>query len=191
MSRVGKVPIPIPAGVTVQCEAGHVTVSGPKGQLDRSVPAVLGVLVDDSAIRVTRPSDERQDRALHGLARSLIANMVTGVTEGFTQILELRGVGYRAEVQDRKLVLQAGFSHPVELVAPAGIEVEIQQLSPTADSGYLAAVITCRGIDKQLLGDFVDSVRSVRPVEPYKGKGIRYRGERIRRKLGKAAKTGG
>jgi large subunit ribosomal protein L6 len=159
--------------------------------LDRSVPAVLGVQVDEGAIRVTRPSDERQDRALHGLARSLIANMVTGVTEGFTQILELRGVGYRAEVQGRKLVLQAGFSHPVELEPPVGIEVETQQLSPTSDSGYLAAVITCRGIDKQLLGDFVDSVRSVRPVEPYKGKGIRFRGERVRRKLGKAAKTGG
>ena len=188
MSRVGNLPIPVPDGVTVKVDGARVAVSGPKGELAQVLPAAMQVTTDSSTVRVTRPSDEREDRSLHGLTRTLIANMVTGVTDGYTIIIEVRGVGYRAEVQGRKLVLQVGFSHPVERDPPGGIEIETQQSSPTADNGYLAATITCRGIDKQVLGDFAASLRRIRPVEPYKGKGLRYRGEHVRRKLGKAAK---
>lgn len=191
MSRVGKLPIPLPTGVQVTVDGPEVVVTGPRGELRRSVPADITVTVEESVVRVSRPTDERQHRALHGLTRSLVANMVTGVSEGYTRVLELRGVGYRAEVKGNKLVLQAGFSHPVEITPPEGVEIEIQQSSPTADTGYLAAVITCRAIDKERLGNFVANVRKVRPVEPYKGKGLRYQGERVHRKLGKAAKSGG
>jgi len=191
MSRVGKLPIPLPAGVQVTVNGSEVVVTGPRGELRQSVPADITVTVEDSVVRVSRPSDAREHRALHGLTRSLVANMVTGVSEGYTRVLELRGVGYRAEMKGNKLALQAGFSHPVEIVPPEGVEIEIQQSSPTADTGYLAAVITCKGNDKQALGDFVANLRKIRPVEPYKGKGLRYQGERVHRKLGKAAKSGG
>lgn len=191
MSRVGKLPIPVPSGVSVTVDGTLVSVSGPKGQLAQSVPPSMQVAVEAGGVRVVRPSDEREHRSLHGLTRSLIANMVTGVSEGYTLVLELRGVGYRAEVQSGKLVLGVGFSHPVEMQAPDGVEIETQQSSPTSDNGYLAATITCHGIDKQALGDFVARVRRVRPVEPYKGKGLRYRDEYVARKLGKAAKGAG
>ena len=157
-------------------------------ELEQRIPAAMKVTQEDGVVRVQRPSDGREDRSLHGLTRTLIANMIVGVTEGYVKVLELRGVGYRAEVQGRRLVLQAGFSHPVEVPLPEGIEVETVQSSPTADNEYLAATITCRGADKQVLGDFAASIRRIRPVEPYKGKGLRYRDEHVARKLGKAAK---
>ena len=191
MSRVGKLPIPLPEKVSVECANNTVNVTGPKGSLSCSLSERMQIDVTDSEIVVTRPTETSMDRSLHGLTRSLIANMVTGVSQGFTKVLEIRGVGYRAEVQGNKLVLQLGFSHPIELVAPEGIGIEVEALSPTADRGYLAAVLTMTCIDKQLLGDFAANVRKLRPVEPYKGKGVRYRGERVIRKLGKAAKAGG
>ena len=188
MSRVGNLPIPVPDGVTIQVAGTQVTVNGPKGELEQRIPAAMKVTQEDGAVRVQRPSDGREDRSLHGLTRTLIANMVVGVTAGYVKVLELRGVGYRAEVQGGRLVLQAGFSHPVEVPLPEGIEVDTEQSSPTADNEYLAATITCRGADKQVLGDFAASTRRIRPVEPYKGKGLRYRDEHGARKLGKAAK---
>jgi len=190
MSRVGKVPIPLPAGVTAEWREGRLCVTGPKGELERAFAPSMQIRIENGTVTVTRPSDRREDRALHGLTRSLVANMVTGVAEGYERVLELRGVGYRADLQGPKLVLQVGYSHPVEMVPPTGVEVGVQQSSATLENGYLSATITCRGIDREVLGDFVAAIRRIRPVEPYKGKGVRYRGETVRRKLGKAAKSG-
>lgn len=154
----------------------HITVKGPKGELQRDLPAEIKVEVQDNQIVVTRPSEEREHKALHGLTRTLVANMVEGVTKGFEKKLEIVGVGYRAALQGNKLVLQMGYSHPVEITPPAGIEIEVP--APTR--------ITVKGIDKEKVGALAADIRAVRPPEPYKGKGIRYEGEYVRRKVGKA-----
>lgn len=179
MSRIGKQPIPIPSGVEVAIEGSRVRVKGPKGELQHDAPPSITIAKDGDAIVVTRPDDERANRALHGLTRSLVANMVTGVSEGYVRELEIVGVGYRAIAQGpQKLELQLGFSHPVQFEAPDGITFEVPQ--PTR--------ITVRGFDKQLVGQVAANIRKIRKPEPYKGKGIRYADERVLRKAGKSAK---
>ena len=179
MSRVGQQPIAIPSGVEVTIDGARVNVKGPKGELAHEAPASITVARDGEAIVVTRPDDERENRALHGLTRSLVANMVQGVAEGFARELEIVGVGYRATAQGpSKLELQVGFSHPVPFEAPEGITFEVPQ--PTR--------ITVRGCDKQLVGQVAANIRKIRKPEPYKGKGIRYVDERVIRKAGKSAK---
>lgn len=176
MSRIGKQPIEIPAGVTVKVDNdNNVSVKGPKGELTQQIHKDMKVTVEDNVVTVSRPSDNKFHRSLHGLSRSLIANMVEGVTKGYEKTLEINGVGYRAQKQGKKLVLNVGFSHPVEIEEPQGIEIEV----PAANK------IIVRGIDKQKVGAVAANIRAVRPPEPYKGKGIRYEGERIIRKEGK------
>lgn len=179
MSRIGKMPVEIPDGVEVTIEDHTIKVKGPKGELTRKIHEAIEVKVEDGQIVVTRPSDEKFHKSLHGLTRTLIANMVEGVTKGYERTLEIRGVGYRASKQGNKLVLNVGYSHPVEVEAPAGIEFEVPQ--PTQ--------IIVRGIDKELVGEVAANVRAVRKPEPYLGKGIMYAGERIIRKAGKAGKV--
>jgi large subunit ribosomal protein L6 len=181
MSRVGKAPITIPSGVEVSISARRVTVKGPRGELGRDLPKGISVERADAEIRVTRRSEEREVRALHGLTRSLVANMVQGVTEGFQKNLEISGVGYRAQKKGNDLEVMVGYSHPVTKPAPPGIDFEVP--TPTR--------IVVRGIDKELVGQTAAEVRAIRKPEPYKAKGIRYEGEYIRRKAGKAAKAGG
>ena len=181
MSRVGQVPITVPSGVEVSVEQGHISVRGPRGRLERSIPEGISVEKSDGEIRVGRRSEAREVRALHGLVRSLVANMVQGVTEGYEKRLEIYGVGYRATKQGNNLELAVGFSHTVRKEAPPGIEFDVP--APTK--------ITVRGIDKELVGQTAAEIRSVKKPEPYKAKGIRYEGEYIRRKAGKAAKGGG
>ncbi len=179
MSRIGKQPIAIPSGVEVTLDGSHVTVKGPKGTLEHDAPATIVVSRDGDDIVVTRADDERENRALHGLTRSLVANMVRGVSEGYQRELEIVGVGYRCTAQGpSKLELQLGFSHPVQFEAPEGITFEVPQ--PTR--------ITIRGCDKQLVGQVAANIRKIRKPEPYKGKGIRYSDEYVRRKAGKSAK---
>jgi large subunit ribosomal protein L6 len=177
MSRIGRRPIEVPAGVTVSIDPGRVMVNGPLGTLQQQVPQRMKIEQDNGAITVTRPTERGDDRALHGLTRTLIANMVEGVTKGFEKRLELQGVGYRAAMQGTDLRLDVGFSHPVVLKAPQGISFEVP--TPTE--------IVVKGVDKQQVGQIAAEVRKVRPPEPYKGKGIRYRGEYVRRKVGKRA----
>ena len=177
MSRIGKQPIPVPAGVTVQVEPGIVRVNGPRGELSERVSRAMDVEQSDGELRVTRPTDRGEHRALHGLTRTLIANMVTGVTDGYEKRLEIQGVGYRAAARGTDVELQVGYSHPVVIAAPAGIELEVP--APTQ--------IVVRGSSKQAVGEVAARIRKVRPPEPYKGKGIRYQGEQIRRKVGKRA----
>jgi len=181
MSRVGQAPVPIPTGVEVAVAAGRVRVKGPKGELERDIPKGISVATVDGEVRVERSSDEREVRALHGLVRSLIANMVTGVVDGYEKHLEIHGVGYRATKQGNGLELSVGFSHSVHKDAPPGIEFEVP--APTR--------ITVRGIDKELVGQVAAEIRAIRKPEPYKAKGIRYEGEYVRRKAGKAAKAAG
>ncbi|MDQ6772661.1 MAG: 50S ribosomal protein L6 [Candidatus Dormibacteraeota bacterium] len=178
MSRIGKLPIPVPTGVTVTVDHNHVTVEGPNGKLERSLPSQIGVRVEDSTILVERPSDGREHRSLHGLTRTLVANMVTGVSTGFRKNLELVGVGYRAQKQGQELVLSLGFSHPVRFTPPEGIDIEV------ADPTKFAVI----GNSKERVGQVAADLRKLRPPEPYKGKGLMYQGERIRRKAGKAGK---
>ncbi|MEX0666684.1 MAG: 50S ribosomal protein L6 [Acidimicrobiia bacterium] len=179
MSRVGQEPIPIPSGVEVVVEGARVRVKGPKGELEHEAPGAIAVAREGDDLVVTRPDDERGNRALHGLTRSLVANMVTGVSEGFVRELEIVGVGYRATAQGpSKLELQLGFSHSVQFEAPDGVTFEVPQ--PTR--------ITVRGCDKQLVGQVAANIRKIRKPEPYKGKGIRYADERVLRKAGKSAK---
>jgi large subunit ribosomal protein L6 len=175
MSRIGKMPIPVPSSVTVDLGDGTVRVKGPKGELERQVPRQISIVRDDGVLHVERSSDEPTHRSLHGLTRSLVANMVTGVTDGFTRRLEVNGVGYRAAVSSGNLVLQVGFSHPVLVPAPRGITFAVQ-----------ANAITVSGADKELVGEIAAQIRHVRPPEPYKGKGIKYAEEVVRRKAGKA-----
>ncbi len=175
MSRIGKMPITVPKSVTVDLEDGRVRVKGPKGELARQIPREISVVRNDGELRVERSSDEPSHRSLHGLTRSLIANMVTGVTDGFTRRLEVNGVGYRAAVSSGSLVLQVGYSHPVLVPAPPGISFAVA-----------ANAITVSGADKELVGETAAQIRRVRPPEPYKGKGIKYAEEVIRRKAGKA-----
>ena len=177
MSRIGNKPIEIPAGVTVDVGPGRVTVNGPKGELQQSIDPDMTVEVDDGVLTVSRPTDRGPHRALHGLTRSLIANMVEGVTNGYEKRLQITGVGYRAKPAGKSLELSLGFSHPVSVQAPDGIEFEVPQ--PTE--------IVVKGIDKQLVGEIAAQIRRHRPPEPYKGKGVRYADEQIRRKVGKRA----
>lgn len=180
MSRVGLAPITVPSGVEVKIEKGSLSVKGPKGQLDRTFPAEISVEQADGELRVSRNRETREARAMHGLFRSLIANMIEGVTNGYEKRLEIHGVGYRAQKQGNDLELSVGFSHTVKKSAPSGIEFEVPQ--PTR--------ITVRGIDKELVGQVAAEIRAIKKPEPYKAKGIRYEGEHIRRKGGKAAKAG-
>jgi large subunit ribosomal protein L6 len=179
MSRIGKRPIPIPAGVEVSIESGLVRVKGPKGKLELRIDPEMIVMRENGTLRVQRPSDERRHKQLHGLYRTLIANMVQGVTEGYRKDLEIHGVGYRAALEGKTLVLNVGYSHPVRIDPPPGISFVLE--SPTR--------IGVVGIDKQLVGEVAAQIRRVRPPEPYKGKGIRYLGEQIRRKAGKTGKA--
>jgi large subunit ribosomal protein L6 len=181
MSRIGRMPIPLPAGVEVSQEGSNLRVKGPLGTLQRTIHPEMTVEREDGAIRVVRPSDEPRHRALHGLTRSLINNMVTGVATGFTKNLEISGVGYRAQLQGQKLVLALGYSHPVEVDPPAGIEFRVE--TPTRLAVF--------GADKELVGQTAAYIRAQRKPEPYKGKGIRYAGEQVLRKAGKAGKVGG
>ena len=178
MSRIGKQPIPVPSGVDVKIDGSTVTVKGPKGELTQTFSDVVAIEQNEGALLVTRPDDSRTARSLHGLTRTLLANMVTGVSEGFAKNLEIVGVGYRAMLKGSDLELQLGFSHPVVVTAEPGITFEVPQ--PTK--------ITVRGIDKQQVGQVAADIRKWRKPEPYKGKGVRYEGEYVRRKLGKAAK---
>ena len=175
MSRIGKQPIEVPAGVMVSIDPGRVMVSGPKGELHQVVPQRMTITQEESVITVTRPTERGDDRALHGLTRTLVANMVEGVTKGFEKRLEIQGVGYRAALAGTNLELQVGYSHPVKITPRQGIEFEVP--TPTQ--------VVVRGIDKQMVGQTAAEIRKVRPPEPYKGKGIRYTGEKVRRKAGK------
>jgi large subunit ribosomal protein L6 len=177
MSRIGKQPIEIPDGVTVSVGPDRVTVNGPKGELSQAVNPAMKIDQTNGTLTVERPTNRGEHRALHGLTRSLIANMVEGVTNGFEKRLEIQGVGYRARLQGKALELALGYSHPVSVPAPEGIEFEVPQ--PTE--------VVVRGIDKQLVGEIAARIRKQRPPEPYKGKGIRYAGEHVRRKVGKRA----
>lgn len=171
--------MPIPKGVQVTIEGNRLIAKGPKGELARDLPEAIQVRVDGDHIVVTRPSDDRIHRSLHGLTRALVANMITGVHEGFTRRMEIEGVGWRAEAQGQNLVLMVGYSHPVEIVPPPGITFQVDKGGRT---------FSIFGIDKELVGEIAARIRRVRPPEPYKGKGIRYEGEKIRRKAGKTGK---
>jgi large subunit ribosomal protein L6 len=177
MSRIGRQPIPVPAGVTVSIEPARVTVNGPRGELSERIPREMQVEQVDDQVLVKRPTDRGQHRALHGLTRSLIANMVQGVTDGFEKRLEIQGVGYRAQLRGRDLELALGYSHPISIKAPDGIEFEVPQ--PTR--------IVVKGASKQQVGEVAATIRKQRKPEPYKGKGIRYEGEYVARKVGKRA----
>ncbi len=179
MSRIGKQPIPIPSAVQVTLEGTSITVRGPKGELRRDVHPEMRLHVEDGQLIVTRPSDQPLHRALHGLTRALLANMVSGVASGFSKTLELQGVGYRAQQMGKNIQLAVGFSHPVEVKAPPDITLEVEGTTR----------IHIRGIDKEMVGQVAAEIRRIRPPEPYKGKGIRYEGEHVRRKAGKAGKT--
>jgi large subunit ribosomal protein L6 len=176
MSRIGKKPVPIPKGVTVTLDGSKITVKGPKGELSRSLPGAMLVSMKDNEVVVERPSEENEHKALHGLTRTLVANMVEGVTTGFSKQLEIIGVGYKAEQRPYGLQLSLGFSHVIEYRAPAGIKLTAPQ--PTQ--------VTIEGANKEMVGQVAAEIRSYRPPEPYKGKGIKYAGEQVRRKAGKA-----
>lgn len=180
MSRIGRMPVSVPSGVTVDIQQNTVRVKGPKGELVRTFDPEMQIGLEDKRVIVQRPTDHRRHRALHGLTRALLNNMVLGVSQGFTRRLEIEGVGYRAELQGKNLVLHVGYSHPVVMEPPAGIVFEV-------DKGYRA--VTVSGVDKELVGEIAARIRRVRPPEPYKGKGIRFEGEYVRRKAGKTGKV--
>ena len=179
MSRIGKLPVTVAKGVEVAIDGSTVKVKGPKGELSREFPRGVSFEMADGTVSVQRANDEKQTRAIHGLSRSLLANMVIGVSDGFTKTLELQGVGYRATQAGEKVTLAVGFSHPVEVAPPPGIQLEVEGNTK----------LHIRGIDKELVGQVAANIRKVRKPEPYKGKGIRYLGERVRRKAGKAGKA--
>jgi large subunit ribosomal protein L6 len=189
MSRVGRAPITIPQGVTFELKNGQATVKGSKGTVTVPVHPEMQVQQENGELLVTRPSDAPRHRALHGLTRALLNNAVVGVSEGFTRVLELRGVGYRAEAAGKNLNLALGYSHPVQVALPDGVTAEATPSTPTTENGFLAATITLKSHDKQMLGDIASDIRARRPVEPYKGKGLRYKDEMVKRKLGKQAKS--
>ncbi|MBV6395949.1 MAG: 50S ribosomal protein L6 [Anaerolineales bacterium] len=179
MSRVGRLPVDIPAGVQVTIEGSHVKVKGPKGELQRVFAPSIGIALEGNQVNIARSSEMATQRALHGTTRALLANMIKGVSAGFDSVLEVEGVGYRAEMSGKNLMLYVGYSHPVEVPPPAGINFEVDQKTRQ---------IKVLGIDKELVGQTAADIRKVRPPEPYHGKGIRYNGERVRRKAGKAGK---
>jgi large subunit ribosomal protein L6 len=180
VSRIGLMPVPLPKGVTVNIEGSTVQVKGPKGELVRTLNPEMQIKIEDNRLLVERPTDQRRHRALHGLTRALVNNMVLGVSQGFVRKLEIEGVGYRAEVQGKNLVLNVGFSHPVVVEPPPGISFEVEKGT---------RVFSVLGADKEMVGEMAARIRRIRPPEPYKGKGIRYQGERVRRKAGKAGKV--
>ncbi|GJG85008.1 50S ribosomal protein L6 [Gemmatimonadetes bacterium T265] len=181
MSRIGKMPVSMPNGVTVSQQGNRITVKGPRGELSRTLPQVITVSQEEGRLVVTRPSEDPQHKALHGLTRSLVNNMVEGVTKGFQKTLEIVGVGYKAETRPYGLQLALGFSHPIEYRAPTGIK--LTATNPTT--------VVIDGADKEVVGQVAAEIRSLRPPEPYKGKGVKYQGETVRRKAGKAGKAGG
>jgi large subunit ribosomal protein L6 len=180
VSRIGRMPVTVPKGVNISIEGSYVQVKGPKGELEHSFPNEMKITLNDGILQVERPSDQRTHRALHGMTRALIQNMVTGVSTGFEKVLEIDGVGYRAELSGNNLVLYVGYSHPVVVEPPAGISFEVDTRTRQ---------IKILGCDKQAVGQVAADVRQVRPPEPYKGKGLHYLGEKIRRKAGKAGKV--
>ena len=180
MSRIGRMPVIVPSGVDVKIQGGHVKVRGPKGELEHTFPAAMKISLNDGEIIVERPSDERMHRALHGMTRAIINNMVEGVSTGFQKVLEVNGVGYRAEMSGANLVLQVGFSHPVVIEPPEGISFDVDTRTRQ---------IFVRGYNKEVVGQVAADVRKIRPPEPYKGKGIIYLDEKIRRKAGKAGRV--
>ena len=175
MSRIGRMPVPVPSGVTVTLNGNHVTTSGPKGSLNRTLPEGVTVHLENDVITVTRASDAPRHRALHGLSRSLVANMVEGVEKGFQKVLEIQGVGYKAEATARGVILSVGLSHTVEYTAPQDVKITVEG----------ATIVRISGPSKELVGQVAAELRAVRPPEPYKGKGVRYQGEQVRRKAGK------
>lgn len=181
MSRVGLKPIPLPKNVQVDIQGQHVSIKGPKGRLEYSINPDMTLEIEAGILHVRRPTDSREHRAMQGLTRSLVANMVTGVSEGFTRTLEVEGTGYRMDIQGRKLVLQLGYSHPIEFDPPEGISFEVPKGGRT---------VTVMGVDKEMVGEVAARIRRQRPPEPYQGKGVHYLGEHIRRKAGKAGKVG-
>jgi large subunit ribosomal protein L6 len=181
MSRIGKKPISLPGGVEVDIRGSEVTVIGPKGELSRSFHPDMEIVQEEGILVVRRPTDHRTHRAMHGLTRALLANMVTGVSEGYTRTLEIVGTGYRAEIQGENLIMYLGYSHPIEIQPPEGISFEV----PRGGRGVIV-----QGIDKELVGEIAARIRRQRPPEPYKGKGVRYEGEYVRRKAGKAGRVG-
>jgi large subunit ribosomal protein L6 len=181
VSRIGKKPVPIPDKVQITIDGSAVAVKGPKGQLDHKFPVDMFIKEEDGQIIVERPTDQRHHRALHGMTRALISNMVVGVSEGFEKVLAIEGVGYRAEMEGNTLVMYVGYSHPVRVEPPQDVEFVVE------DRGRIVRV---RGIDKQVVGELSANIRKLRPPEPYKGKGVRYQGEKIRRKAGKTGKAG-
>lgn len=186
MSRIGKKPVPLPKGVEVTVgDDNMVVVKGPKGSLSQRLPDTIAITKEGDQLLVTRPDDHRQSRALHGLTRSLLNNMVVGVTQGYQRVLEVAGVGFRANREGKNVVLQIGFSHPIRVIPPEGITFEVMDRRSASEPQQLIV----RGIDKQLVGEEAAKIRGLRPPEPYKGYGIRYQGEKIRRKAGKAGKA--
>jgi large subunit ribosomal protein L6 len=179
MSRIGKRPVPLPKGVTARLEGRRLTVHGPRGEVSRLVPAELQIVVDPAVITVARPSDASRHKALHGLTRTLVANMVDGVTKGFAKTLEIQGVGYKAELKPFGVQLVVGLSHPVPYHAPQGVKISVEN----------NVTVKVEGVDKELVGQVAAELRNIRPPEPYKGKGIRYTGEQVRRKAGKTAQA--
>lgn len=186
MSRIGNLPVALPDGVNFSKDDGKVVVKGPKGELFQDVHPDMMIRVEDGNVLVERPSDDRIHRSLHGLTRALIANMVEGVTKGYRRVLEVRGVGYRAQLEGENLVLLVGYSHPVQITPKQGIQFEVGQ-----DTNTRQPFVVINGIDKQVVGQQAAEIRRVRPPEPYKGKGIRYQGEYVRRKAGKQGKAAG
>jgi len=180
MSRIGRMPVEVPKGVDVEIDGSLIRVKGPRGELKRSFPESMKILLENSVIKVERPNDESQHRALHGMTRALISNMVVGVSTGFERLLEVNGVGYRAEMEGKNLVLFVGYSHPVRVEPPQGISFEVDGRTRQ---------IKVMGYDKEMVGQVAANIRKVRPPEPYKGKGIKYLEEKIRRKAGKAGKV--
>lgn len=180
MSRIGNNPVPVPSGVEIKVDGSHVTVKGAKGTLERSFDPRISFNVEDGMVEVVRADDDRDTRALHGLSRALLNNMVVGVSSGYQKDLEMIGVGYRASLKGKSVELLVGFSHPVLVEAPDGVEFDVPEVTK----------ISVKGIDKQLVGQVAADIRKIRPPEPYKGKGIRYAGEHVRRKAGKAGVTG-
>jgi len=192
MSRIGRKPIILPPDVRASMDApGVLTVNGPKGKLNRPIHPDMRVLLHDGEIVVERPSDKNEHKSLHGLTRTLAANMVQGVTEGFRKTLDVYGMGFRVVQQGEKLSMQLGFAHSIEVVPPEGIKLTTESFTPTAENNYMTSRITVDGADKELVGQFAAKIRAVKKPEPYKGKGIRYTNEVVRRKVGKAAKTAG
>jgi large subunit ribosomal protein L6 len=190
MSRIGRMPIPVPGGVDVTQVNGLITVTGPKGTLSRTIPEPITLRQEDGTLYVERPSDIKQHKALHGLSRTLVNNMVVGVTQGFTRVLTLHGIGYRALWQVDKLTLNLGFSHDVTVIPPTGVTIAVEASTPNVDNQHRTSRLTIAGINKEMVGQVAAKIRALKKPEPYKGKGFRFEGEVVRRKAGKAAKAG-